>query len=58
MDFKDVVLVTGGAKGITAECALEFARKTKAKMVLVGRSPIPQGGGSGSAMKLSPLPAA
>lgn len=38
---KDVVLVTGGAKGITAECALEFARKTKAQMVLVGRSELP-----------------
>lgn len=35
---KDVVLVTGGAKGITAECALEFARATQAKMVLLGRS--------------------
>ena len=29
---KDVVLVTGGAKGITAQCALEFARLTKARM--------------------------
>jgi enediyne polyketide synthase len=38
---KDVVLVTGGAKGITAECALEFARSTKVQMVLVGRSPLP-----------------
>lgn len=35
---KDVVLVTGGARGITAECALEFARATQAKMVLLGRS--------------------
>ena len=39
---KDVVLVTGGAKGITAECALEFARATKARMVLLGRSPLPE----------------
>jgi len=38
---EDVVLVTGGAKGITAECAFVFARKTRAKMVLVGRSPDP-----------------
>ena len=38
---KDVVLVTGGAKGVTAECALEFARSTKARMVLVGRSSVP-----------------
>jgi len=36
----DVILVTGGAKGITAECALEFARKTKARMILVGRSKV------------------
>lgn len=39
-DEKDVVLVTGGAKGITAECALEFARWTKAQLILVGRSPV------------------
>jgi len=35
---KDVVFVTGGAKGITAECALEFGRMAKAVMVLAGRS--------------------
>ena len=39
---KDLVLVTGGAKGITAQCALEFARLTKAQMVLIGRSPLPE----------------
>ena len=39
---KDVVLVTGGAKGITSQCALEFARSTKARIVLIGRSPIPK----------------
>lgn len=38
---KDVVLVTGGAKGITAKCALEFGKHTKARMILVGRSPTP-----------------
>ncbi|XOF34006.1 MAG: SDR family NAD(P)-dependent oxidoreductase [Candidatus Electrothrix sp. YB6] len=38
----DVVLVTGGAKGITAECALEFARTTTVQMALVGSSPLPQ----------------
>jgi enediyne polyketide synthase len=38
---KDVVLVTGGAKGITAQCALEFARTTNAQMVLIGRSSMP-----------------
>ncbi len=37
----DVVLVTGGAKGITARCALALARETRATMVLVGSSPLP-----------------
>jgi len=44
----DVVLVTGGAKGITAECALSFARTTGARMVLVGTSPHPDGNGRSS----------
>ena len=38
---KDVILVTGGAKGITAECALAIAQSTGAKMALVGRSAAP-----------------
>ncbi|RTZ97903.1 MAG: type I polyketide synthase, partial [Deltaproteobacteria bacterium] len=38
---KDVILVTGGARGITAECALGVARASGARMVLVGRSPLP-----------------
>jgi enediyne polyketide synthase len=37
----DVVLVTGGAKGITAACALAVARKTGVRMALVGRTPHP-----------------
>ncbi|RCJ30594.1 hypothetical protein A6770_21135 [Nostoc minutum NIES-26] len=39
---EDVFLVTGGAKGITAECALALARVTGVKMALVGSSPHPQ----------------
>ena len=35
----DVVLVTGGAKGITAECAFAFAKATGVRVVLVGSSP-------------------
>lgn len=35
----DVVLVTGGGKGITAECAFAFAKSTGVKMVLLGSSP-------------------
>ncbi|HEX3733263.1 MAG TPA: type I polyketide synthase [Mycobacteriales bacterium] len=34
----DVVLVTGGGKGITAECALELARVSGARLGLLGRS--------------------
>ncbi|MDH4281121.1 MAG: SDR family NAD(P)-dependent oxidoreductase [Myxococcales bacterium] len=37
----DVVLVTGGARGITAECALALGRETGAHMVLAGSSPTP-----------------
>lgn len=33
---KDVVLVTGGARGVTAECALAFARKTGVRLALAG----------------------
>ena len=35
----DVMLVTGGAKGITAECAFGLALKTGAGMALVGTTP-------------------
>ena len=38
----DVILVTGGAKGITAECVLAFAQVTGVKMALVGSSAHPQ----------------
>lgn len=34
----DVLLVTGGGKGIAAECALELARETGVKLALLGRS--------------------
>jgi enediyne polyketide synthase len=34
----DVVLVSGGAKGIGAECALALARRTGARLALLGRS--------------------
>ena len=41
----DVILVTGGAKGITAECALAVAEKTGVRMALVGSSPRPADNG-------------
>ncbi len=34
----DLLLVTGGGKGIAAECALHLARKSGARLVLMGRS--------------------
>ncbi|NJK85442.1 MAG: hypothetical protein HC906_05225 [Bacteroidales bacterium] len=34
----DVFIMTGGAKGITAGCALAFCRKYRCKAVLVGSS--------------------
>ena len=34
----DVLLVTGGGKGITAECALSLARETGVRLALMGRS--------------------
>jgi len=35
---KDVLLVTGGGKGIATECALSLARSSGATLVLMGRS--------------------
>ncbi|MEK7390392.1 MAG: SDR family oxidoreductase [Elusimicrobiota bacterium] len=37
----DAVIVTGGARGVTAECALALGRVFKPRLVLVGRSPLP-----------------
>jgi len=34
----DVLLVTGGGKGITAECALSVARETGVRLALLGRA--------------------
>lgn len=38
LDSSDVILITGGGKGITAECALDLALWTGASLALVGRS--------------------
>ena len=38
LTMDDVLLVTGGGKGITAECALSLARKTGVRLALLGRS--------------------
>ena len=38
----DLVVVTGGARGVTAECALELAREYQPTLLLLGRSPEPE----------------
>jgi NAD(P)-dependent dehydrogenase (short-subunit alcohol dehydrogenase family)/acyl-CoA thioesterase FadM/3-hydroxymyristoyl/3-hydroxydecanoyl-(acyl carrier protein) dehydratase len=38
----DVILVTGGGKGITAECAYALGQATRARIALVGSSPVPE----------------
>ncbi|RUR83064.1 type I polyketide synthase [Chlorogloeopsis fritschii PCC 9212] len=35
-----VFLVSGGAKGITAQCAIQLARHYQCKFILLGRSPV------------------
>ncbi|HZX48069.1 MAG TPA: SDR family NAD(P)-dependent oxidoreductase [Nitrospirota bacterium] len=41
MDSEWVVLITGGARGITAEIAIEIANRYKPTLILAGRSPLP-----------------
>ncbi len=38
LDQDDLLLVTGGGKGIASECALALAKETGARLVLLGRS--------------------
>jgi polyketide-type polyunsaturated fatty acid synthase PfaA len=38
LDTSDKVLVTGGAKGVTFECALTLAKQCKSHFILAGRS--------------------
>jgi NAD(P)-dependent dehydrogenase (short-subunit alcohol dehydrogenase family) len=35
-----VVLVSGGARGITAECVIKLAERAKCKFILLGRSSV------------------
>ena len=37
---QDVIVATGGAKGITANCLIELAKKSPCKFVLLGRTPL------------------
>ncbi len=41
MDPQDVVVITGGARGITALAAYALARHAQPTLVLLGRSPLP-----------------
>ncbi|MBT8340402.1 MAG: SDR family oxidoreductase, partial [Desulfatitalea sp.] len=38
----DVVVVTGGARGVTAEAVAALARRTRCRLALLGRSPLPE----------------
>ena len=38
----DVVVLTGGARGVTAEVACALATESKSTLVLLGRSPVPE----------------
>ncbi|HEY2784024.1 MAG TPA: SDR family NAD(P)-dependent oxidoreductase [Fimbriiglobus sp.] len=40
---KDVLIVTGGARGVTAEAAVALAEASRATLVLTGRTPAPTG---------------
>ncbi|MBF0412886.1 MAG: SDR family oxidoreductase [Desulfamplus sp.] len=39
---KDIVIITGGARGVTAECAIELASRFSPVIILIGRSPLPE----------------
>ena len=41
LDSESVILITGGARGITAQVAEAFARHFQPRLILVGRSPLP-----------------
>ena len=38
----DVVVVSGGARGVTAACIVELASRTRGRFALLGRSPLPE----------------
>jgi NAD(P)-dependent dehydrogenase (short-subunit alcohol dehydrogenase family) len=45
LDHESVILVIGGARGITAAIANALARHHRPKLILVGRSPLPESEG-------------
>ena len=42
MDPQSSIIITGGARGITSEIALELAARYQPNMLIVGRSPFPK----------------
>lgn len=40
LDNSDIIVVSGGARGVTAACVIELALRTQARFVLLGRSRI------------------
>ncbi len=40
LDKEDVVIITGGARGVTAACAVEIAKKHSPTLILIGRTPL------------------
>ncbi len=43
LEKNDLVLVTGGARGIVFECVFALALKTGCQLLLTGRTPLPEG---------------
>ncbi len=41
LSHKEVVIVTGGARGVTAACAYALAKQVRPAIALLGRSPLP-----------------
>jgi NAD(P)-dependent dehydrogenase (short-subunit alcohol dehydrogenase family) len=54
LNEESTILVTGGARGITAEVAVELARRFQSRLVLVGRSPLPAEEAAGTAKLHTP----
>jgi len=42
INHDDVVVITGGARGVTFECALELARHSSPVIIVMGRSQLPE----------------
>ena len=38
IDHKDIIVVSGGARGVTAKCIINLAKNSQAKFVLLGRT--------------------